>query len=315
MHDKYKILIGIICVILFVVGTCYYVDASRAENTISIGVLHTDHDSPVEIAKAQGLYEAQGLKVDIRQFNNGGDLLTAMAGGDIDIGYLGFTPVLATYAKGAPVKIISGVQNGGSALVVRSNENINSVQDLKGKTVATIGETSIQYILLTKLLKENGMSINDVQHVAMKSSTMTGALGANQLDAMFVPEPYASVAVAGGVGKVLVSSEEIMPNHPCCVIATYDGFIKKHPKELKKILAIHNQSAEFINKNPGKAVKILPRDMVIDENVQKNTLSELNFISGLSTEYKQSIIDFADLEVKLGFLNKTVDSSELFYDI
>ena len=315
MHDKYKILIGIICVILFVVGTCYYVDASRSENTISIGVLHTDHDAPVEIAKSQGLYEAQGLKVDIRQFNNGGDLLTAMAGGDVDIGYLGFTPVLNTYAKGAPIKIVSGVQNGGSALVVRSNKNINSVQDLKGKTVATIGETSVQYILLTELLKENGMSINDVQHVAMKSSTMTGALGANQLDAMFVPEPYASVAVAGGVGKVLVYSEEIEPNHPCCVIATSDSFIKKHPNELKKILAIHNKSVEFINKNPDKAVKILPRDMIIDENVQKNTLRDLNFISGLSPEYKQSIIDFSNLEVQLGFLNTTVNSSKLFYDI
>ena len=41
-------------------------------------------------------------------------------------------------------------------------------------------------------MKENGMDIKDIKHIAMKSSTMTGALGANQLDAMFVPEPYAS---------------------------------------------------------------------------------------------------------------------------
>ena len=32
-------------------------------------------------------------------------------------------------------------------------------------------------------------------------------------------------------------------------------------------------------------------------------------------KFKQSIIDFANLEVQLGFLNKTVDSSKLFYDI
>ena len=92
MHDKYKIAIGIILVILFVVGTCYYVDASRTENTISIGVLHTDHDAPAEIAEAQGLYKKEGLNVEIRQFNNGGDLMTAMASGDIDIGYLGVSP-------------------------------------------------------------------------------------------------------------------------------------------------------------------------------------------------------------------------------
>ncbi len=315
MHDKYKIAISIIIVILFVVGTCYYVDASRTENTISIGVLHTDHDAPAEIAEAQGLYKKEGLNVEIRQFNNGGDLMTAMASGDIDIGYLGISPVLSTYSKGAPVKIVSAVQTGGSSLVVRANENISSIEDLNGKTVATIGETSIQYILLTKYMKENGMNINDIKHIAMKSSTMTGALGANQLDAMFVPEPYASVAVAAGVGKILVSSEEVMPNHPCCVIATSDSFIKTHPNELKKILAIHEKATNFVNENPDKAVKILPRDMVIDENVQKNTLSQLNFISGLSPEFKQSVLDFATLEVKLGFLNTTIDSSKLFYDI
>lgn len=315
MHDKYKVAIGIILVILFVLGTCYYVDASRAENTISIGTLHTDHDAPAEIAETQGLYKAQGLNVEIRQFNNGGDLLTAMASGDIDIGYLGISPVLSTYSKGASIKIVSGVQNGGSSLIVRSNENINSIQDLKGKTVATIGETSIQYILLKKYLNENGMDISDVKHIAMKSSTMTGALAANQLDAMFVPEPYASVAVYGKVGKVLVTSDDIVQDHPCCVIATTDSFIKNHPNELQKILAIHEQTVNFVNENPDKAVNFLPRDMIIDKNVQKNTLKNLNFISGLSPEYKQSIIDFANLEVKLGFLNCTIDQSKLFYDI
>ena len=203
MHDKYKILIGIICVILFVVGTCYYVDASRAENTISIGVLHTDHDAPAEIAEAQGLYKKEGINVEIRQFNNGGDLMTAMASGDIDIGYVGITPALGSIQKGVPVKIVSGVQTEGSAVVVGSDSGITNITQLKGKEVASPGAYSIQNMLLMYELSKYGISIDEVNIKVMKVPFMSNSLRAGQVDAISTYEPYVSLATNIGYGKAV----------------------------------------------------------------------------------------------------------------
>lgn len=315
MHAKYKILIGIILVIIAVLGICYYVDVVAQENTIKIGSLHTDHDAQLQIANEQKAYEAQGLEVEVKQFNNGGDMLTAMASGDLDIGYLGITPVLSSCTQNSSLRIISGVQTEGSSLIARSNENISSIEDLKGKTVATIGESSIQYILLTKILNDNGMNTDDIEHISMRSSLMVGALKTNQIDAMFVPEPYASLATEAGFGKELAYSGDIVPNHPCCVVVTTDEFIKKNPDKLEKIMAIHENYTNFVNAYPEKAVDLLPADMIIDKGVQTKTLARINFISGLSPEFKQSIMDFMDLEISLGFLNNKINETDLFYDI
>ena len=44
--------------------------------------------------------------------------MTAMASGDVDVGYVGITPVLSSIANGVPVKVISAAQTEGSGIVV-----------------------------------------------------------------------------------------------------------------------------------------------------------------------------------------------------
>ena len=88
--------------------------------------------------------------------------MTAMASGEVDVGYVGITPVLSSIEKGVPVKVISAAQTEGSGIVVAKNSDIDSVSDLAGKKVATPGEASIQHVLLSAYLKNNGLSLDDV---------------------------------------------------------------------------------------------------------------------------------------------------------
>jgi len=305
-----KVIVIIIAIVVVAAGAYFLLGSGS--NEVTIGYLPSDHDAALFVADAQGQYKANGINTKLVQFNNGGDLMTAMASGDVDVGYVGITPVLSSIANGVPVKVISAAQTEGSGIVVAKDSGINSVSNLNGKKIATPGESSIQHMLLTYYLKQNGMSLSDLKVSSMKVPSMNDALKTGKIDGMITFEPYVSIAEKNGA-KVFVDSSEIIPDHPCCVVVASDKFIDEHPNETQTILDIHENATNYINNNTDEAASLLPSDIVSDVEVEKVAMSGFPFISGLNDTYKQKVMDFMKLEVDLGVLKKPLSEDEIFY--
>ena len=302
-----RIIAIIIAIVVVAIGAFFLLGGAGEE--VTIGYLPSDHDAALFVADSQGKFQENGIKTKLVQFNNGGDLMTAMASGDVDVGYVGITPVLSSIAKGVPVKVISAAQTEGSGIVVAKDSGINSVSDLAGKP----GEASIQHMLLTYYLQQNGMSISDLKVSSMKVPSMNDALKTDKIDGAITFEPYVSIAEKNGA-KVLAGSQDILPDHPCCVVAASDKFINDHPNETVKILEIHKNATDFINNNTDEAAGLLPKDIVSDVEVEKMSMSSFPFISGLNDTYKQDVMDFMNLEVDLGILKKPISEKQIFWD-
>ena len=290
-----------------------------SDNTVKIGYLPSDHDAALFVADAQGLYKDKGINTELVQFNNGGDLMTAMASGDVDVGYVGISPVLSSAAAGVPVKVISAAQIEGSGILVTDDSDIESAQDLAGKTVATPGEASIQHVLLSAYLKNNGMSLDDINESAMKVPSINDALKTGNLPAAITFQPYVSLGEATDDVEKLVDSSEIVPGHPCCVVAASDDFLKNNKDTAKEIVAIHENATQFINDNikAGKTddvVKLLPEDIVADPAAEAKSLESFPFVSGLDDTYKANVDVFQGLEVELGILNQTISHEDLYWE-
>ena len=289
------------------------------DNTVKIGYLPSDHDAALFVADAQGKYAEKNITTELVQLNNGGDLMTAMASGEVDIGYVGIAPVLSSVSKDVPVKVISSAQTEGSGIVVTQDSGINSAADLKGKTIATPGEASIQHVLLTYYLKENGMSIDDLNVSAMKVPSMNDALKTKQIDGIITFQPYVSIAANDSGNKVLADSKLILPNHPCCVVVASDKFIKDHEDTVKDIIAIHENATNFINEqveagNASAVVKLLPEDIVSNADLEASSLQSFPFISGIDNSFKADVDAFQKLEVEVGILNSTVPHDKLYWE-
>ena len=289
------------------------------DNTVKIGYLPSDHDAALFVAEKQGLFEKKGIKTELVQFNNGGDLMTAMASGQVDVGYVGIAPVLSSVAKGVPVKVISSAQTEGSGIIVTKDSGIKSAADLKGKSIATPGEASIQHVLLSNYLDKNGLSIKDLNVSAMKVPSMNDALKTKQIDGIITFQPYVSIAANDTNNVVLENSSGILPNHPCCVVVASDDFIKNHENETKNIIEIHNESTKFINDNiksgnTSEVVKLLPEDIVSNADLEALSLKSFPFISGIDNSFKADVDSFQNLEVKLGILNSTVPQDKLYWE-
>lgn len=313
MDKKIIIFVVAIIAILAIVGVYSFMGFGSDDDIVKIGYLPSDHDSALFVAQADDTYQKRGIEVETVQFNNGGDLMTAMASGEVDVGYVGITPVLSSIEKGVPVKVVSGAQIEGSGLVVGKNSDINSIADLKGKSVATPGEASIQYMLLEYALNQSGISTDDVDISAMKVAPMNDALNSGKIDAMLTYEPYVTTAVENDAGRILESSSEILPDHPCCVVVASDDYINNNPDELKTILEIHENATEYINENPDEAAGKLPKEVASDVEIEKKSLSNIEFVTGLNDTYKKSIMDFMQLEIDLGLLKEAIPEDKIFY--
>ena len=312
-NSRYIGLTVAIAVLLLIIFTLYGMSGDNPE-TVRIGYLPTDHDAALFVANSTGMFKDAGLEVELYEYNNGGDLMSAMASGDLDVGYVGITPVIYSISKEVPVKIVAGTQNEGSGLVAHS-PSVKSISDLKGKTIATPGESSIQSVLLKYDLKKNGMSISDIESPTMKVSSMNDALKTDSIDAMLSYEPYVTISKEINNQTLVESSGEILPDHPCCVVVMSDKFLSAKSDKVDKILDIHKKATEKIKENPEGMVEYLPSHIVPDGEIEKESMTHIKWVSGLNDTYKKNVYNFMNIEKDLGIINETLPQNKLFANI
>ena len=106
---------------------------------------------PAKVAQANGDYEkASKASIDWRKFDGGAEVITAVASGDVQIGYLGSSPLAAAATRQLPVEtfLIATQIGAAEALVARNGSGINSPQDLIGKKIAVPFVSTGHYSLL-----------------------------------------------------------------------------------------------------------------------------------------------------------------------
>lgn len=144
---------------------------------------------------------------------------------------------------------------------------------------------------------------------------MINALRTRKLDAICSYEPYVTIPVEDGSGVEIASSKDILPDHPCCVVAAREDFIKNKRPILKTILNIHENATKFILENIDETSTLLPDTIVKNVSVEKKSLKNIKFNHGLNEEYINNVMDFMNLEIELGFIKKPIPKEKLFENI
>ena len=128
---------------------------------VRIGYLRADlHQLAFYIALKEGYYKEMGLDVDAKVYANGVEVMNAFKIGELDAAYLGSAPAtLKRINEDIKIRIVAGVNNEGSAIVVKG---INSVQSLAGKKIAIPGFGTVQDFLLRMVVDKAGLKLKVV---------------------------------------------------------------------------------------------------------------------------------------------------------
>ena len=308
MDKKFGFLIGVL-IILAVFAVLY---DNHPPDVVRIGYLANDHHSAaLMVAQSKGMFEKEGLKVELTQFNVGSDMVIAMAAGKIDVGYVGTAPTTMAIGKGMPLKIVAAVNEEGSGIVVAKNSTINNLSDFNGKLVIP-AKGSIQDILLNYMFQQNNISSANVDVMEMDLSLMPNALQSGLVDGSIVWEPYVTMASTEGYGKTLINSSEIWKNHPCCVIVSSDNFRNNHPDKLRTLLKIHKEATNYINNNPDDAALLLSQKFKIDLESEKEILDNIKFMAEPDEDFINNDLKIVDIQMNLGYLKENLTREDIF---
>lgn len=182
---------------------------------------HQDMLVPLRIAMESGeLEKATGYKINWRMFGGGGDVIKAMASGDVQIGEAGSSPIVAAASQGQDIKLFWILDDiaDAEALIVRNGSGINSVKDLKGKKVATPFVSTAHYQLMA-VMKTDGVDAKGVNVMNMRPPEIAAAWERGDIDAAFIWDPVLSKIK--GNGKVIETSKTIGKRG----FPTFDGLI------------------------------------------------------------------------------------------
>lgn len=152
-----------------------------------------------------GIFEENGVNVEIQFFPVYSDSLTAFYSGKLDGICIAASDAVAPLNEGVDFKVVLVNDNsyGADGLVV--HDDVKSIADLEGKTVATeIG--TLEHMFLLKILEDNGMTVDDINFVNMTINDAGPAFIADSIDAAVLWEPTLSTAVEAG-GNLLYSTK------------------------------------------------------------------------------------------------------------
>src|SRR5215207_5290758 len=130
-----------------------------AAETLKIAVAQRGfwNSSFVEFARDQGFFKREGLDIEILYTEGGASTLTPVIAGSIDIAMTnGTLGVIAAYAKGMPVKIISAETTGApdAFWYARPESGIKNIKDTGGKTVAFSSPGSSTNLIVLQLVNQ-----------------------------------------------------------------------------------------------------------------------------------------------------------------
>lgn len=292
--------------------------------TVNLGIFKNVTHAAGYVALEQGYFQQQfgdNVKINVQAFDNGSDFSTALATNQIDIGYVGPGPSTNQYVKSKNFRVISGSNNGGAVLVAGTASGINSVQDLKGKTVAIPTKGSTNEISLRLLLEQEGLNVTTdntgVQIIARAPSDTLLAMRQNEVDATLIPEPWGTQMEQEGIGKIIVDWNKIPPNngdYPLTIMVASDKFLEEHRDLAKKAIKANIEGIEFIKQNPDKSYEIINNQLKklsgkgLEQGLIKAALSRCNLTSDVSL---QAIQEMAQVSVEAGYIKAKPDQLEL----
>jgi NitT/TauT family transport system substrate-binding protein len=171
-----------------------------------------------------------------KMFQGFPEIKEALIANKMQAGFLVAPMAMALRSQGVPIKIVFLGHRYGSAVVVRKDGPIHAPADLRGKTIAIPSRFSDEWLIVIKVLKQFGMTPNDVKAVEMAPPDVAGALAAKAVDAFSMGEPFPSQAEMGGYGRVLFQARDYWPDYMSCVLVARQDVIDDDPRAVQALV-------------------------------------------------------------------------------
>jgi NitT/TauT family transport system substrate-binding protein len=218
---------------------------------------------PLYVAEEKGYFNDEGLEVETIYIKSntpqeGFDLLTTK---QIDGRLTTLDESTLYWRSETPFAVVlaTDVSSGGDGILVRNDRNIGSVKDLKGKRVG-LWLTTPSHFLFNYVLKQNGISEEDVTLVDMPAEAAAAAVVAGDVDAAVTWNPYLAQTADSPNIDILLTSKDT-PDLIAGVLLMRKDTLASNPETCQRLVRAWNRAVEYQKANPDEAAAIIAKGL------------------------------------------------------
>ncbi|HEX3503438.1 MAG TPA: ABC transporter substrate-binding protein [Xanthobacteraceae bacterium] len=218
---------------------------------------------PIYIAQANGLFKKHNVDVDVITSRGGGEAMKAYISGDVQIVATGFPEVGLMRAKNVDVELFfAQTSRVPFGMIARKDENINTVADLKGKTIAVTSPGSLTANLARYFVKEAGLDPDkDVSLVSVGGGgEILGALKSGKADAAMLFEPFVTIGIQQGFATMLVDVPARLDAFSSSPLSISKSFVDKSNKDAQAVFDALAEALAYIHDNPSGSFDIAKKN-------------------------------------------------------
>jgi NitT/TauT family transport system substrate-binding protein len=165
---------------------------------------------PLTIAERRGLFEQEGLKVEINDFQGGSRALQSLVGGSADVVCGSYEHTIQMRAKGVAIKAIALQNNSLGTVIALGKEKAKSYRspkDLAGLKLGVTSPGSASSLAVALLLAKDQLTLDKVSIIGVGTgATAVAAMKNGQIDGMSNFDPAILILQRDGVIVPIVDS-------------------------------------------------------------------------------------------------------------
>ena len=297
---KIKIL-GMVLLCMVVMNACSKENNTQSDPKIDIKIAALK--GPTAIGMVQVMENASaGTTANNYNFTIAGaadEISAGLVKGDFDIAAVPCNLASVLYNKTKGQIKVAGINTLGVLYIVETGDSIQSVQDLKGKTIFSTGYGTTPQYTLNYILSANGIDPEKDVTIEYKSeATEIAAMLSESTDAVaMLPQPYVTTVmlsndkirialdVAEEWNKISTDGSTVVTG----VVVVRSDFLEKNPKAFEVFMSEYEASAVFVNEHVDEAAALAEKFDIFKAAPLKKAIPYCNITLIQGDEMKEKI--------------------------
>lgn len=289
-----------------------------AEKPNAITIDWASYNPVSMLLKDKGWLEAEFAKDDIAvnwvQSLGSNKALEFLNSGSIDFGSSAGAAALISKINGNPIKSIYVYSKPEwTALVTGKDSGINSVADLKGKSVAVTRGTD-PHIFLVRALQSVGLTEQDITPVLLQHPDGATALVRGDVDAWAGLDPMMANVELNEGARLFYRDPDA---NTYGILSTRQDFLEQHPDLVKRVLVVYEKARGYALEHPDELKASFVAATKLPEAVADKQLNERTDLSNgvIGKAQRESILQAGLALQKAGVIEASVDVQKTLDDL
>jgi NitT/TauT family transport system substrate-binding protein len=265
-------------------------------------------------------------RVKLIPTKKGPDLEKLVAQGSVDMGIGGTQAILMSIDKGVKTKIISPLQTAGNVFVLKKHlpmnnwsDFVNEIKESKRRfKIGMPGPHCVATIIFRSALDHEGISYTedaantkaDILFINMKGhGNLISALANGITEGIIGAQPFPSVTINKGLGKLILNLQDVPPNnrwygHACCSLEATEEFVKRHRDLLIKMMELTVLGVNAANQDKEMTARVCSSWLGVEEAVEKTAMPTLTYTTTPTSQWTESVYTYAEIMDGMNIIGK-----------